>query len=150
MKRAARHILIVDDSATIRKLLAEILQAEGYTTSEASDGAEALELLEKKSVDAIVSDILMPNMDGYMLCYEVRRSRKHSTLPFVFLTATYTSPSRAQHVWILRGHNSQETPLPCRNAQGTSLMFTNPLYQKPIAITSMWKSKSSSIKPTGS
>ncbi len=60
----AKHILIVDDNATNRKLLRVTLEAGGYSSVEASDGVEALALLEHEPVDVVVSDILMPRMDG--------------------------------------------------------------------------------------
>src|SRR4051812_5934854 len=87
-----KNILIVDDHPSNRKLLRTTLEAEGFTTVEACDGVEALDLLRQRLVDAIVSDILMPRMDGYRLCYEVRAHKDFASLPFVFFTNTYTSP----------------------------------------------------------
>lgn len=89
----SQKILIVDDQEVNRKLLRAQLGAEGFNTVEASDGQEALGLLKKQRVDAIISDILMPRMDGYRLCYEVRKDPKLKALPFIFYTATYTSPA---------------------------------------------------------
>jgi len=63
-------IAIVDDIATNRELLRERFDAAGHTTFEAADGVEALQILAREKVDAVVSDILMPRMDGYRLCYE--------------------------------------------------------------------------------
>jgi len=85
-------ILIVDDSLTNRKLLRVTLEAEGHSTVEAGDGVEALALLERELADAIISDILMPNMDGYRLCHEVRLSEKFKDIAFIHYTSTYTSP----------------------------------------------------------
>ena len=84
------NILIVDDNQTNRKLLGATLGAEGYRTLEAGDGVEALGVLGMESVDAIISDVLMPNMDGYRLCAEVRRSERHRLIPFIIYTSTYT------------------------------------------------------------
>jgi PAS domain S-box-containing protein len=86
------NILIVDDISTNRKLSRAILEAEDYTVLEATDGADALAILEREKVDAIFSDILMPRMDGYRFCYEVRASTRFHSLPFIFYTAAYTSP----------------------------------------------------------
>jgi PAS domain S-box-containing protein len=88
----SKQILVVDDSPTNRKLLCAILEADGLTVVEAGDGVEALEVLNRQHVDAIVSDILMPRMDGYRLCYEVRSNERLRRLPFVIYTSTYTSP----------------------------------------------------------
>ena len=92
MNRPHLNILIVDDNPLNRKLLRATLEAEQYTVIEAPDGLEALQTLNEARVDAIISDILMPKMDGYRLCSSVRGSASHATLPFIFLTATYTSP----------------------------------------------------------
>jgi PAS domain S-box-containing protein len=87
------NILIADDIAINRKLLSVILEAEGHVTLEASDGVEALQILNREKMDALVSDILMPRMDGYRLCHEVRTNQNLRNLPIVIYTATYTSQS---------------------------------------------------------
>jgi CheY-like chemotaxis protein len=86
------NILIVDDIATNRKLLRVTLEAEGHNTMEAADGVEALQILDQEKVDAVISDILMPNMDGFRLCHEIRKSERLHALPFIIYTSTYTSP----------------------------------------------------------
>ena len=86
------NLLIVDDIATNRKLLRVTLEAEGYNTLEAADGVEALQILAREMVDAVISDILMPNMDGFRLCHEIRKSERLHALPFIIYTSTYTSP----------------------------------------------------------
>ncbi|OHE79106.1 MAG: hypothetical protein A3G75_02525, partial [Verrucomicrobia bacterium RIFCSPLOWO2_12_FULL_64_8] len=88
-----RNILIVDDVAINRKLLQAQLAAEDYVVVTAPNGVIALGILEREKVDVIVSDILMPEMDGYRLCYEVRSSERLQQIPFIFYTATYTSPA---------------------------------------------------------
>jgi CheY-like chemotaxis protein len=85
------NILIVDDIATNRKLLRVTFEAEGHTTLEASDGIEALQTLDSETVDAIISDILMPNMDGFRLCHEIRHRDKLKHIPLIHYTSTYTS-----------------------------------------------------------
>lgn len=87
------RILIVDDLPVNLKLLRVQLTAEGHTVLEAANGAEALKSLETAAVDLIISDILMPVMDGYRLCAEIRRNPRYEQLPFIFYTATYTSPA---------------------------------------------------------
>lgn len=86
-------VLIVDDTRTNLKVLRAMLERENFEVAEASDGMEALNVLERAAIDAIISDILMPRMDGYRLCYEIRKNEKFRLLPFIFYTATYTSPS---------------------------------------------------------
>ncbi len=84
-------ILIVDDVAANRKLLRIQLEAEGYAVVEAADGMEALDVLAHEPVDAVLSDILMPRMDGYRLCHEVRKNPRFGKLRFVLYSSTYTS-----------------------------------------------------------
>lgn len=86
-------ILVVDDMETNRKLLRAQLEAEGYDVLEACDGVEALEVLSRHPVAAVISDILMPGMDGYRLCDEIRKSDAFGAVPVIIYTATYTSPS---------------------------------------------------------
>ncbi len=88
----AMNILIVDDIAINRKLLRVTLEAEGHATFEATDGVEALQILGRETVDSVISDILMPNMDGFRLCHEIRKSERLRALPFIIYTSTYTSP----------------------------------------------------------
>src|SRR5258708_12111779 len=87
------NILIVDDQPINLKLLRAELEAEGHTVFEASNGEEGLAVLERQQIDAIISDILMPVMDGYRFCHEVRRSERHRGIPFIAYTSTYLSPS---------------------------------------------------------
>jgi diguanylate cyclase (GGDEF)-like protein/PAS domain S-box-containing protein len=85
-------LLIVDDHDINLKLLRAQLEAEGHVVEQAVDGVEALEALEREPYDGVVSDILMPRMDGYRLCMEVRSRPALVRLPFVLYTSTYNSP----------------------------------------------------------
>lgn len=85
------RVLVADDSRTNRAFFKEAFEAEGFEVVTASDGREALNILREQTVDAIVSDILMPHIDGYRLCYEVRRDPKLRDIPIVILSASYTS-----------------------------------------------------------
>ena len=89
-------VLIVDDMPTNLRLLRAVLEAENFNVVEASDGEQALAVLEREAVDAVISDILMPRMDGYRLCQEVRKNKRLQTMPFIFYTASYTSPGDEQ------------------------------------------------------
>lgn len=86
-------ILIVDDSFQNRKLLLAQLEREDRKILTSANGVEALEILEKMEVDLIISDILMPQMDGYQFCSNVKQNEKWKSIPFVIYTATYTSSS---------------------------------------------------------
>jgi PAS domain S-box-containing protein/putative nucleotidyltransferase with HDIG domain len=84
-------ILIVDDTPINQKLLRAQIEGAGHSVFDASNGIEALKLLETTPVDVVITDILMPHMDGYTLCYEIRNHDKLCNLPIIFYTATYTS-----------------------------------------------------------
>ena len=86
-------ILVVDDIAANRRLLRAQLEAEGYAVVEAADGVEAMAVLAVEPFDAVISDILMPRMDGFRLCHEVRMDPRFHLLRFVLYSSTYTSPA---------------------------------------------------------
>jgi DNA-binding response OmpR family regulator len=78
------QILIVDDDAHIRELVGHFLRLEGFDIHEAANGLEALRVLEAVKADLVVLDIMMPGMDGWELCRELR---EHYDLPLLMLTA---------------------------------------------------------------
>src|SRR4029078_4576362 len=77
----AMKLVIVDDMPINRKLLRVMLEAEGHATLEAADGVEALQILNREKVDAVISDVLMPRMDGYRLCHEIRTNEQLCEVP---------------------------------------------------------------------
>ncbi|KOO51038.1 response regulator transcription factor [Viridibacillus arvi] len=78
-------ILVADDDAIIRELVCLFLRNDGFETLEAVDGKEALTVYASKHVDLVVLDIMMPIMDGWTLCKELRRA--NPDLPLLMLTA---------------------------------------------------------------
>ncbi|MGH7726023.1 MAG: response regulator [Candidatus Eiseniibacteriota bacterium] len=83
-------VLIVDDNDQSLYLLRTVLEHAGHEVWPASDGAEALALAGKNQPDALISDILMPRLDGFALCRAVRQSERLSNLPVILYSATYT------------------------------------------------------------
>ena len=77
-------LLIADDEPNIRALVRKFALHEGYETAEAADGAEAVELSARESFDVIILDVMMPGMDGFTACREIRA---HSKAPIIMLTA---------------------------------------------------------------
>ncbi len=87
-----KHIIIVDDRLENRYMLESLLKGVDYRISTAKNGAEALALSRKYPPDLIITDILMPVMDGFTLCKEWRKDEVLKKIPFIFYTAAYTSP----------------------------------------------------------
>lgn len=88
-----QRVLIADDHPANLRLLRAQLETEGIEVVEATNGEDALRQLREGGFDGVVSDILMPRMDGYRLCLEVRRDAELAALPFVLYTSTYDSPA---------------------------------------------------------
>ena len=82
-----KRLMAVDDSATVRKVLKSTFSNAGYDVIEAVDGNEAIQKLAEKSVDIIVTDLNMPNMNGVDLITEVRNRPGNRFLPIVMLTS---------------------------------------------------------------
>jgi len=91
-----KRILIVDDIVANIYLLESILKGYGFSVVSARNGSEALEKARNTPPDLIISDILMPVMDGFELCRQWKADPRLNTIPFVFYTATYTDPRDEQ------------------------------------------------------
>jgi PAS domain S-box-containing protein len=83
------RILVVDDVPENLELLQDVLSESGYVSMTAKNGLEALEILKRETVHLIVADAMMPKMDGFQLCKEVRALRVGATMPFIIYTANY-------------------------------------------------------------
>ena len=79
-----KTILIADDEVRMRRVIVDYLHIKGYETLEAADGVEALEVFERNKPDLILLDVMMPRMDGWEVC---RQIRARSTVPILMLTA---------------------------------------------------------------
>ena len=82
-----KKILIVDDNPNVLKLLNISLSKAGYEIVEAENGEVAFEVANKEIPDLIISDIMMPQMDGIELCWMIRENSKVPLVPFIFLTS---------------------------------------------------------------
>jgi CheY-like chemotaxis protein len=91
------RVLVVDDSPPRRRLLTSLLTGAGHETLMAPNGAAAQELLEVETVDAVVSDVKMPRMDGFQLCHALRRDARWARLPFIFYSSVFIG-NRAQEL----------------------------------------------------
>ncbi|MCB1192663.1 MAG: hybrid sensor histidine kinase/response regulator [Leptospiraceae bacterium] len=81
------QVLIVDDIPKNLQLLGQVLSKEGYKIIIASNGIQALKVTEKVIPDLILLDIMMPGMDGFEICYRLKKSKQTSEIPIIFLTA---------------------------------------------------------------
>ncbi len=85
-------ILVVEDVPHVRDLLVMTLRFQGYEVLEASNGAEALEVVAEQPPALVVTDILMPRLDGYALAYRLRSNPQTRAIPIIFISATYVTP----------------------------------------------------------
>jgi CheY-like chemotaxis protein len=89
-------ILIVDDVPSNLRVLRATLEGWDIELFEAAHGAEALALLEREPIDAVISDLQMPTMDGYRFCKELRRHQRFHDLPFIAYTSSHNCPEDEQ------------------------------------------------------
>ena len=79
-------ILIVDDEVRIRDVVSEYAVAHGYHVKQASDGLEALKMIETEKFDLILLDIMMPNLDGFSACKQIKAKQD---VPVIMLSARF-------------------------------------------------------------
>ena len=90
-------ILLVEDEPAVRGLFALSLRKEGYHVMEASNGAEALAVVEQSGrVDLVVTDVAMPLLDGFQLAAELRRDERTRAIPFIFHSGDTTADNEAR------------------------------------------------------
>src|SRR5947209_13816973 len=92
------QILVVEDDASIRGLLSEVLRDDGYEVSEASNGVEALEAVGERRPDLIVLDLMMPVMDGWTFVEQCRRRANCEDIPIVVTSASHDLPRTAERL----------------------------------------------------
>jgi diguanylate cyclase (GGDEF)-like protein len=85
-------VLVVDDEEVVLDLLEQVLAGQGYDVVRARDGRQALEAFRLRPPDLVVTDILMPHMDGYQLCRELKKDPAGRSVPVVFHSAAFTEP----------------------------------------------------------
>jgi len=84
-------IMIVEDIASVRELIQVQLKLRGYNVVGARDGQDALELAAKEKPAVVITDILMPRVDGFALAHKLRTNPQTAGIPIIFLSATYVS-----------------------------------------------------------
>lgn len=107
-------ILAVDDSASMRQMVSFTLKGAGHVVVEACDGAEALKLAEGQSVDLVLSDVNMPNMNGIELCRNLRLLPSYKFTPILMLTTESTGDKKMEGKsagatgWIVKPFNPDQ------------------------------------------
>ncbi|GHG63419.1 response regulator [Alishewanella longhuensis] len=91
-----KRILIVDDSASIRQVVALTLKSAGFEVIEACDGVDALKKIKGQRVHLMISDVNMPNMDGLTFLKEVKLLPEHRFTPVIMLTTESADDKKAQ------------------------------------------------------
>ncbi|MCR4301959.1 MAG: response regulator [Sulfuricaulis sp.] len=107
-------ILTVDDTASMRQMISFTLNSVGYEVLQASDGKEALKLLQGKKVDLVIADVNMPNMDGIALVKSLREQADYKFTPILMLTTESQESKRQQGKvagatgWIVKPFNPEQ------------------------------------------
>ncbi len=91
-------VLVVDDDPSVRRLVCDVLQAYGYTTTDAADGFAALRMVQSEQPDCVVLDVMMPGLDGHAVLTRIRESEGGLDLPVVMLTAA-ADDAQAWQAW---------------------------------------------------
>lgn len=104
-------ILVVEDIPNVLELLEVTLRFKGYPVVTARNGQEALELIANERPCLVITDILMPKMDGFALVHELRSNPLTSDIPVVFVSATYVTPEDKRFALSLGGVRFIEKPL---------------------------------------
>ena len=86
-KDQAKKILVVDDDPTIVKLLEGVLKAKGFEVLTASDGLDAMVQVKKSNPDLIILDIMMPEINGYEVCSNLKFNDRYKEIPIIILTS---------------------------------------------------------------
>ena len=87
MHTSGKSILIVEDAGPLNRMIQILLTSKGYVTDCAHNGIEALEILKKTTPDAIILDLMMPEMDGYELCEALKKNNQYKETPIIILSA---------------------------------------------------------------
>jgi len=107
-------ILTVDDTASMRQMISFTLNSVGHEVIQASDGKEALQLLQGRKIDLVIADVNMPNMDGITLVKSLRALADYKFTPILVLTTESQEAKRTQGKvagatgWIVKPFNPEQ------------------------------------------
>lgn len=118
MLKIMRTVLIVDDSQTLRQMLLDLLQSDGIEVLLATNGLEAKEKLEANQPDLVITDLIMPQMNGYELCRWIKNEPKTQSIPVLICT---TKSEEFDRYWGMK--------------QGADAYITKPFHPKEMLKT---------------
>jgi len=104
-------ILVVEDAASVLDMLAVTLRLKGYPVATARNGQDALGCISQQRPALVITDILMPKMNGYTLAHILRKDPRTRQIPIVFLSATYITPEDKQFAFALGAVHFLEKPI---------------------------------------
>jgi len=112
MEEQSQYILVVDDIPNIRELMETALKFKGgYRVLTAGNGLEALEAIKRERPALVITDILMPKMDGFNLVHQMRLSPATRDIPVIFLSATYIAPEDKNFAVLIGATRFIEKPI---------------------------------------
>jgi CheY-like chemotaxis protein len=124
-------LLVVEDVPNVLELLEVTLRFKGYEVVSARNGLEALDILDKVQPALIITDILMPKMDGYAFVQRLRTNPRTSGIPVIFLSATYVTPEDKKFALSLGATRFLEKPI---DTEDFLLTIAEILTQRPVTI----------------
>jgi DNA-binding response OmpR family regulator len=111
MANTRKPLLVVEDIPNVLELLEVTLRFQGYEVISAHNGEEALDILERETPALIISDILMPKLDGFSMVQKLRNNPKTQNIPVIFLSATYVTPEDRMFAMSLGASRFIEKPI---------------------------------------
>ena len=111
MAKKRSPLLVVEDIPNVRELLEVTLRFQGYEVITATNGEDALNILETEKPALIITDILMPKLDGFAMMQKLRNNPKTQGIPVIFLSATYVTPDDRNFAMSLGASRFIEKPI---------------------------------------
>ena len=119
MNTASGYLLLVEDDPDILKLLDTTLTFSGYRVVTARNGREGLEAIHKERPEIVITDIMMPKLDGFGLVHRLRLNPETREIPVVFITATYVAPEDREFAYDVGATHFIQKPLNLDEFLGT-------------------------------
>ena len=126
-----RHVLVVDDEDLIRQIISIILKSEGYKVVEAVSGHDALNKMSDKQFGLVITDLLMPRMNGIEFIKQLRSESAHRTVPIIMLTSGFSDSKKKEaeiagvNDWIAKPFIRQQLLQSVRKFMGNRDSFKN-------------------------